>query len=92
LVTAVLVVATASAMAQTAPPPSVSVPPRMMTDSAEYCAHLANEVARVGRNRGSASPEVQSLADEGNRMCSVGHYRQGVHRLRRALALWRSGH
>ena len=61
----------------------------MVTDSPEYCAHLTSEVARIERSRGPASPEARSLADEGTRMCSVGHYRPGVHRLRRALALIR---
>ena len=35
----------------------------MVTDSPEYCAHLTNEVARIERSRGPASPEARSLAE-----------------------------
>ena len=76
-----------AAMAQPAPPL-----PRLMTDRADYCAHLYNEMMNLERARPSASPDARALADEGVRMCDRGHYRGGVARLRRALVLLRDGH
>jgi hypothetical protein len=62
--------------------------PHFTTPTAEYCAHLNREVARQGPGPDGTA---RALADEGARMCDRGQYRGGVVRLRRALALMRSG-
>ncbi len=74
-------------MAQGVPPP----PPRMTSDSAEYCNHLGLEFTRALRSHPQASPDARLLADEGSGQCGRGHYRAGVMRLRRALKMLRSG-
>jgi hypothetical protein len=66
-------------------------PPRLMTDSREYCAHLTSEMVKMGNRQAKPAPYVRDLADEGRRMCDRGQYRAGVARLRRALILMRSG-
>jgi hypothetical protein len=55
---------------------------RVTTDSAAYCAELAERVA--GMPRGAAEP-ARSLAEEGRRLCETGHVRSGIARLRRAI-------
>jgi hypothetical protein len=55
---------------------------RVTTDSAAYCAELAERVA--GMPRGSEEP-AKSLASEGKRLCDTGHVRSGIARLRRAI-------
>jgi len=64
---------------------------RVMTDTPEYCWHLANEVAATPRELRLLPPEVRMLALEGQRMCDHGLIRGGILRLRRALLLLRSG-
>lgn len=65
-------------------------PPRMMTDSSEYCNHLNGEMQKLRNHHRSAGPDAGSLADEGKRMCDNGQYRGGVARLRRALMLMKN--
>ena len=83
------------AFAQPAPPVSpaqlVPAPPRMTSDSPEYCSHLGNEFARALRNHPQASPESRMLAEEGSRLCGRGHLRAGIMRLRKALRIARAG-
>jgi len=70
--------------------PKAESPPRMTTDSEEYCTHLNNELSRLRNRYPFPTREVRELADEGRRMCDKGQYRGGVARLRRALMLMRS--
>lgn len=70
-----------------APPP----PPRMTSESPEYCAHLGAEFGRALRNHPQASAESRMLADEGTRLCARGHLRAGIMRLRKALRMVRTG-
>jgi hypothetical protein len=64
---------------------------RVMTDTPEYCWHLANEVATTPREFRLLPPDVRVLATEGRRMCDHGLVRGGILRLRRALLMLRSG-
>ncbi|MCW3473382.1 hypothetical protein [Limobrevibacterium gyesilva] len=64
---------------------------RMMTESAEYCTHLAKEVADAKRSAATPSADAQTLETEGNRMCERGHVKGGIARLRRALKILRAG-
>jgi len=70
--------------------PKAESPPRMMTDSEEYCNHLNGEMSRLRNRYPTPTREVRELADEGRRMCDKGQYRGGVARLRRALMLMKS--
>ncbi len=72
------------------PGPARAEPPRMTTDSREYCAHLASEMVKMRNRRPLTLPYARDLADEGTRMCDKGQYRGGVARLRRALMLLRT--
>jgi hypothetical protein len=64
---------------------------RVMSDTPEYCWHLANEVAAAQRETRNLPPDVRFLAVEGQRMCDRGLIRGGILRLRRALLLLRAG-
>jgi hypothetical protein len=64
---------------------------RVMTDTPEYCWHLANEVAVEQREARDPSPDVRVLAGEGRRMCDRGLIKGGILRLRHALLLLRAG-
>jgi hypothetical protein len=64
---------------------------RVMSDTPEYCWHLANEVAAEQHEAREPSPDVRMLAGEGQRMCDHGLIRGGILRLRRALLLLRAG-
>jgi len=66
-----------------------SDPMRVMSDTPEYCWHLAGEVAAAQRAVLNPSPDVRVLAHEGRRMCRIGLTRGGILRLRRALLLLR---
>lgn len=57
-------------------------PLRVTTDSSAYCEELAQ---RVSQQPGSRRDPVRSLAEEGQRLCEVGHVRTGIAKLRRAL-------
>ena len=72
-------------------PPSAV--PHMTSDTAEYCAHLNNELARArgAAAAGAPSPIARRLANEGRHLCDSGLYRAGVMRLRRALSMMREG-
>jgi len=56
--------------------------PRVTTDTREYCSVLA---ARVAATPAAAREPSRSLAAEGVRLCSNGHVRTGIAKLRRAL-------
>jgi hypothetical protein len=83
--------ALAPAVALAQPYPGSAPPPHMTTPTAQYCAHLVGEVASAEDRGLPMTPEARVLASEGNRMCEHGHYLGGVVRLRRALAIMRSG-
>ena len=63
----------------------------MTSDSPEFCAQLADQVAQEAReHRPAAVPdEVATLGHEGRKMCREGHVRAGIMRLRRAMQLLR---
>ena len=72
------------------PPAQADAPPaRVTSDSPEFCAQLAGEVRDEERARQPAPvpEEVRMLGQEGSRMCSEGHLRPGIMRLRRALQI-----
>lgn len=56
--------------------------PRLISDSAEYCAELAGRFAVIGAE---APSHLRALADEGQRLCAEGQTRGGIAKLRRAL-------
>ena len=62
-------------------------PMQVITDTPEYCWHLAAEVAQARLAAPTTPPGVRLLADEGERMCDTGAVRGGILRLRRALLL-----
>jgi hypothetical protein len=64
--------------------------PRITTDSREYCDVLGGRVAVMHRLVTAPPPEATALASEGERLCAQGQYRNGVARLRRALAMLRN--
>ena len=72
------------------PPAQSDAPPaRVTSDSPEFCAQLADEVRdeEHARQRAPVPEEVRTLGQEGRRMCSEGHVRPGILRLRRALQI-----
>jgi len=64
-----------------------AVPLTVTTDTPAYCDGLAARITAERRAQVSAQPEVQSLAEEGQRMCDHGLIRGGLRRLRRALIM-----
>ncbi len=74
------------------PPPALSQPPPaapveplpVTTDTPEYCNTLAGRIAAEQSTHPSPPPEVQQLAQEGQRMCDTGLVRARLLRLRRA--------
>lgn len=60
-------------------------PPRLLTDTIEYCNQLAVQVnqdmARVPR----PPIDVTELATEGQHLCAIGKLRPGIHRLKMAI-------
>ena len=64
---------------------------RVMTDTPEYCWHLAAEIAATPRELRNLPPDIRMLAMEGQRMCDHGLVRPGIMRLRRALMMLRAG-
>lgn len=58
---------------------------RVMTDTLEYCAHLAAMYDVVRQSGSGANPADDIMAREGWSMCQRGQVRIGVHALRRAL-------
>ncbi|TCH98894.1 hypothetical protein EJV46_10075 [Roseococcus sp. SYP-B2431] len=57
-------------------------PLRMTTESAEYCRTLA---ARLAETPQATAELPRGLGEEGRHLCSIGHYRSGIARLRRAI-------
>jgi len=62
-------------------------PVPVITDTPEYCWHLAHEVAAAQQMAPSTPARVRILAAEGQRMCGTAMVRGGIQRLRRALIL-----
>jgi len=70
---------------------------QVITDTPDYCAQLRAEVqeemdvaAKPAANPEARAPilaKVDSLAEEGGRLCAAGKVRGGIIRLRRALTL-----
>ena len=58
---------------------------RVMTDTLDYCVHLAAMYDMVRQSGQAADPEDDVLARDGLAMCRHGDVRTGVHALRRAL-------
>jgi hypothetical protein len=56
--------------------------PRITSDSPEYCSSLA---ARVSQLPAAEREPSRSLAAEGVRLCSDGHVKTGIAKLRRAV-------
>ena len=71
------------------PPPDGAV--RVMTDTPEYCRHLANLEESIETSRTAVSPNVHNLAVAGREMCERGLLFGGLQRLRLALELLHSG-
>jgi hypothetical protein len=84
-----LLLGAASARAQ--PFPSQDEPPmRVMSDTPEFCSLLVSRFAHVRATRESMPPDSLTLADEGERMCAMGHIRAGIVRMRMAFFALRS--
>jgi len=65
-------------------------PPRVLTQTPEYCLQLESLLGDVARRNPFPLPgEVQALADDGQLMCERGQIRGGIARLRRALIMLR---
>jgi hypothetical protein len=60
--------------------------PRSMTDTVEYCDHLARRFAAAAPNR-PPHLHAATMAADGNKLCQQGHMRPGILRLRRALLM-----
>lgn len=71
--------------------PAADDPPRVITDSSDYCRQLRLMVEEVVRQTAAAPPwGVAMLTEEGGRMCDRGLVRGGIVRLRRALMMLRA--
>ena len=80
-----LVVGSAAAVSQ-APRSSgdrASIP--VMSDTPQWCAHLAEEVAGLRRVATRPHETADRLARDGQQLCGTGHVRLGIMRLRYAL-------
>ncbi len=80
------------ALAAQAQPTQTDVSPdRVTSDSPEFCARLSDQLRQYGHeHRPEPVPEeVRTLGQEGRKMCSEGHVRPGILRLRRALQILR---
>ena len=71
------------------PPPGPMQTPRFMSDTAEYCEELAEDIARLRQRIVMVPGDVDMLAADGQRLCEIGHYRPGITRLRTALMILR---
>lgn len=66
-------------------------PPRLTSDTPEYCQQLHERVSQLIRIADAPPPrEVAFLSSEGQRLCEQGHIRGGVLRLRKALMLMKT--
>ena len=63
--------------------------PRLLNDTPEYCAELRDSIDRVRLRAHIVPADAMMLADEGARLCSIGHFRPGIMRLRTALMILR---
>jgi hypothetical protein len=84
--TILLGLGSAAALSQSGPVGSVGAL-RVTTDTSEYCASLAGQVAAERPRSTATGQEVSALAEEGRQMCDSGLIRGGLLRLRRALLL-----
>ena len=57
----------------------------VMSDTPEWCARLAREVAALRQSLSGPYPQADMLARQGQRLCGSGHVRLGIIRLRYAL-------
>lgn len=71
--------------------PAADDPPRVITDTSDYCRQLRRMV-EDGVRQATVPPPwgVAMLTDEGARMCDQGLVRGGIVRLRRALMMLRA--
>ncbi len=67
-------------------------PMRVMSDTPEFCAQLISRFAEARASRPWMPPDSLMLADEGQRMCAMGHIRGGIARLRMAFFSLRAQH
>jgi hypothetical protein len=63
-------------------------PVRVTTDSLAYCGELA---MRLSVQPGAEREPARSLAAEGQKLCSDGHVRTGIAKLRRAIRAAQAG-
>jgi len=82
-----LVALTSAVAFSQSPSDAPAGPLTVTTDSPAYCDGLAARIAAERQARVSTQPDVQRLADEGQRMCDHGLIRGGLLRLRRALLM-----
>jgi hypothetical protein len=66
-------------------------PARVTSDTAAFCARLAQQLRAEIRVRSTLAvpDEVLMLQQEGRRMCREGHIRPGILRIRQALMILR---
>ena len=76
------------ALAQ-APVPTQAGPPRMTSESVEFCHRLGAELTEAQAAHPNAPARVRVLGDEGRVMCDKGQPHSGIQRLRHALMLLR---
>ncbi len=57
----------------------------VMSDTPQWCAHLASEVTALRQTLTGPHREADLLAQQGQRLCGAGHVRLGIMRLRYAL-------
>ncbi len=86
-----LLLGAASARAQPLVPGN-DRPMRVMSDTPEFCAQLVSRFAEARATRPWMPPDSLMLADEGERMCAMGHIRGGIARLRMAFFSLRAQH
>ncbi len=62
-------------------------PEIITSDEPSFCMHLQDRVDALWRGLANPTPEVDRLREEGAKLCSDGHARAGIQRLRRAYML-----
>jgi hypothetical protein len=80
-----LLLGVATAQAQPQPDHGRGSPIRVMSDTPEFCANLADHFAEVSATHPTVPPSSVKLAREGQRMCAAGLVRAGIERLRLAF-------
>ena len=80
-----LVMASAAALPQSARSAADGGGMPVMSDTPQWCAHLAAQVAALRQTLTGPHVEADKLAQEGRRLCGTGHVRLGLSRLRYAL-------